>query len=55
MTAAQRKKTERWVKHLNQAGRDLDDQARAIHPSGRPEVLKPELDHYKQLAQKGME
>lgn len=45
--------TDRWVAKINRLAAEIDDTAAAMHPSAWPEQLAPQLEQFKQLAQKG--
>lgn len=44
---------ERWVRQLNRLGRELDEQAAAIHPSAWHEQLADLRDRWLRLAARG--
>lgn len=44
---------ETWVRELNALGRKLDEEAASMHPSAWPEVLKADMDRWRELARRG--
>ena len=49
----QEQAVEKWVSQVNALARDLDESARALHPSVWPEAHAPDMERFKKLAARG--